>query len=281
MSTRDEGRPSPDRTSPDRTSEGGSASDGGRPSDEEWLELVREYNRPPETPSGAIWSGIEERIGPEGVVPIARARHSGTSGPGTSGTGTSRADTSRADTSRADTPAGRRTRWGAWLLAGSAAAALVVVGIGVGRMTAPSGTVGEAPARAAAVAEWPATPSTAVRAVALDHLGRSGSLLEMVRADARKGRVDPDLVRWRAGLLAETRLLLDSPAAADPAMRSLLEDLELILAQMAVLQDGGRLDDERARMELQLVAEGVEDRDVLSRIRTLLAPDRGMGMTGI
>ena len=41
-------------------------------------------------------------------------------------------------------------------------------------------------------------------------------------------------------LLGTNRLLLDSPVATDPRMRQLLEDLELVLAQIAQLSAEGR-----------------------------------------
>jgi hypothetical protein len=40
---------------------------------------------------------------------------------------------------------------------------------------------------------------------------------------------------WARDLLTTTRLLLDSPAGADPARRELLETLELVLVQIARL----------------------------------------------
>ena len=40
---------------------------------------------------------------------------------------------------------------------------------------------------------------------------------------------------WAGGLLLQTRLLLDSPVADDPEMQELLEELELVLAQIVSL----------------------------------------------
>jgi hypothetical protein len=66
-------------------------------------------------------------------------------------------------------------------------------------------------------------------------------------------------------LLLTTRLLLDSPAAADPRFRALLEDLELVLAQVV------RLQSEQRRDELDLIRQALEQRDVLLRLRTAVA----------
>jgi hypothetical protein len=63
-------------------------------------------------------------------------------------------------------------------------------------------------------------------------------------------------------LLATNRLLLDSPAAVDRKTRVLLEDLELVLAEIAQLAADAQPDD-RA-----LIREGMDRGGVLSRLRT-------------
>jgi len=69
-------------------------------------------------------------------------------------------------------------------------------------------------------------------------------LTRLVTADVRIGgdgaAADASLGAWTTDLLAETRLLLDSPAAADPEMRHLLQDLELSLVRLAHLSAGRR-----------------------------------------
>ena len=66
-------------------------------------------------------------------------------------------------------------------------------------------------------------------------------------------------------LLTSTRLLIDSPAASDPRFKDLLEDLELVLAQIAMLQSG------RTRQEIDLITDALEERDVVPRIRSAAA----------
>jgi hypothetical protein len=63
---------------------------------------------------------------------------------------------------------------------------------------------------------------------------------------------------WRA------RLLLDSPAAEDPVYRALLEDLELVLIQIA------QLSAETGDTEVELVTEGLQRRGLLPRLRTIV-----------
>lgn len=221
--------------------------DAAAPLPESWMDAARAYNDPPGTPRDEMWSAIEARLpgSDGGVISLADARD-------------------------------RRGRRGPvrWVGPAVAAAAVLVVGIGIGRLTAPAGD--GAVARAEVEKEvgppagLPSTPSTAVRTATFEHLGRSESLLALLRADARSGRVEGDVGQWGRGLLAETRLLLNSSAADDPAMRELLEDLELILAQVAVLHDGAGPGGERAREELEIIARGLEERDVLSRIQAVL-----------
>jgi len=55
---------------------------------------------------------------------------------------------------------------------------------------------------------------------------------------------------------------MDSPAAQDPKLRSLLEDLELVLVQIA------RLRGERNKGDLDLIHQAVEQGDVLSRLNS-------------
>jgi hypothetical protein len=56
--------------------------------------------------------------------------------------------------------------------------------------------------------------------------------------------------------------MLDSPAADDPQLRILLQDLELVLAQVTQLPD-----EPRQRTELDLINESLTQRGVLARLR--------------
>ncbi len=67
-------------------------------------------------------------------------------------------------------------------------------------------------------------------------------------------------------LLVTTRLLLDSPAATDVRMQNLLEDLELVLAQIAALNGQGT--GVRRQEEMQLIRDALTERDVVPRLRT-------------
>ena len=56
-----------------------------------------------------------------------------------------------------------------------------------------------------------------------------------------------------------------TPAASEPAMRDLLEDLELVLAQVVRLRANG------SRTDLDIINRALEQRDVIPRLRTAVA----------
>src|SRR6266480_2598871 len=68
--------------------------------------------------------------------------------------------------------------------------------------------------------------------------------------------------RQARDLLATTRLMLDSPAGKDARLKGLLEDLELVLAQIAQLPASGD------REDVQSINQGLDQRSVLLRLRT-------------
>jgi hypothetical protein len=152
-----------------------------------------------------------------------------------------------------------------WQLA-AAAVLLVGVGIGIGRFL-PSSAVGpNAPLPTVAAA--PERPDAAARSarsesydmVAVRHLSISESLLTSFRRvpiDA----VDASLQSWARDLLVDTRLLLDSPAATDINRRRLFQDLELVLAEIVQLPAESSAD-------RSLVHRSIDRGAVLSRIRT-------------
>src|SRR5207302_3399547 len=96
------------------------------------------------------------------------------------------------------------------------------------------------------------------------YLGQTAALLTSLSSDSKSGAKDEQFTKRASDLLARTRLLMDSPAANDPAMRDLLDDLELVLAQVVRLQNGSRTD-------LDLINRALEQRDVIPRLRTAAA----------
>jgi hypothetical protein len=154
----------------------------------------------------------------------------------------------------------RRMLWVA-----AAAAAVLALGVGIGRVSVAP----ETPSW-----EEPAANATTYRLAAQEHLGQSEAFLTLFRASVGE-RTDHRLASASARqLLATNRLLLDSPAAVEPATRLLLEDLELVLAEIAQLSPRSRAED------LQLIRDGMERGNVMPRLRTAVpagaAPTQGV-----
>lgn len=156
----------------------------------------------------------------------------------------------------------RGARIGWWM--GMAAALLA--GVAIGRVTGPGAAVtATADASRPADRTAPAADTTSYDRATTRYLGQTAALLISLPAEARAGRADQRFVARAAELLTTTRLLLDSPAAADPKVRALLEDVELVLAQVT------HLEAERGRVELELIAQALEQRDLLPRLSSAVA----------
>src|SRR5947208_55902 len=105
----------------------------------------------------------------------------------------------------------------------------------------------------------------AYRVAAAPYLTRTEALLTGFHAEARSPSVPAvQCSRQARDLLATTRLMLDSPAANDARLKGLLDDLELVLAQIAQLPAGGGGD----REDVQSINQGLDQRSVLLRLRT-------------
>ena len=160
-------------------------------------------------------------------------------------------------------PAHRRPPW---TIVSVGLAAALVLGVALGRLTTafPSGA-------RSVVATADSTRGAMTSAIPpLDRttsevLGRTAVLLSALPNEARDGRNDARFSGQAAELLVTTRLLLDSPAASDARLKALLEDLELVLVQVARLRDG------RNREDLELITDALEERNVVPRLRTAVA----------
>lgn len=97
------------------------------------------------------------------------------------------------------------------------------------------------------------------------YLGQTAALLVALPSEVKSGGTSAQFASRAGDLLTRTRLLMDSPAANDPAMRGLLDDLELVLMQVVRLQTSGN------RTDLDLINRALEQRDVIPRLRTAAA----------
>lgn len=210
--------------------------------DDQLREAARDYNAPPETPRDVMWQRI--------VAERAAKRADRPDNEPTDSTVPPLVRTIR----RSDRPAVRLLRWPLGI------AALLALGIGLGRMTAPAPNT---PAPAHVVTEAaPRGGEVAYRLAATEHLSQSETFLTLFRASVRQGGHEQLASSTARQLLATNRLLLDSPAAADSRTRLLLQDLELVLAQIAQLS--GR----PTSPDLDFITNGLDDSGVMSRLRT-------------
>jgi N-acetyl-gamma-glutamylphosphate reductase len=152
-------------------------------------------------------------------------------------------------------------------------AAALVIGLGLGRLTmldSWNGASGENPsavaqADAEGLRNAPERSNLPYRIAAQEHLNQTEALLTGFRSSVRDSATRVEMGPWARGLLAQTRLLMDSPAAEDAELASLLSDLEFVLAQIVQLR--GDDNDE----EFGYIDDGLEERQVLLRIQTVAA----------
>jgi hypothetical protein len=145
------------------------------------------------------------------------------------------------------------------LLWGVGIAAVLALGIALGRWSA----IGS-PSNAASVVTTDRTSPFVYQLAAAQYLTRTEALLTGFRAESRAGTTPAagQFAGQARDLLCTTRLMLDSPAARDIRLKGLLEDLEVVLAQIAQLPTGSD------REDVQLINQGLEQRSVLLRVRT-------------
>ena len=139
----------------------------------------------------------------------------------------------------------------------------------VASVTPGARSVGTAPR-----SDGPAPPDAAqtYQVATIRHLADAEALLTSFTIESRDERVNAQVAGWAKGLLSNTRLLLDSPAGDDPRRARLLEDLELVLAQIVQLSPGA------AASERELIQGSIQNGQVMTRLRTAIpaGPTRGL-----
>jgi hypothetical protein len=202
-------------------------------------EELRRYNQPPPTPREEMWAHIQiHRPLTSESSPDQNERHSFWA---------------------------RLLPSNRMLLFPAAAAAILLLGILVGRLSIQPGIDRELSVPTAAGIE---NRESQMYQVAASHmLGNAETLLtqyQIGQLSQPNGRTFTDRA---ASLLAETRLLIDSPAAEDPVFSRLLDDLEFTLTQ--IVQTGAQ----RHSSERDWILSGLDQRAMLNRLRTMTARD--------
>jgi hypothetical protein len=211
------------------------------------------------------------------------------------------------DASRSIAHPVRRTLYWVWPGVGVAAAGLIAVGVAIGRRMEQSAVEGRRLAPVAvtprADSATPAAPDArraapsieakdsgvrggrsaalasqaipddvnssaiAYRLAVVDHVAGSEAMITAFRTSARRGDVDVQLAKWSRDLLGETRLLESSAPSDDATMKRLLEDLELVLAQIVQYTNRGT----HAPDDLDLIEQSIRRRAVMSNLRNISA----------
>jgi hypothetical protein len=204
--------------------------------DEQLRDLTSGYHQPPETPREAMWVAIQrERV-------IRRAE--------------------------------KRPIWKPVIWGGLAAAALIALGVMIGRWTQFTGQP-EAPSVASNPTRPAESSGRAYKIAAVQYLGETEEFLTVFRSDLREGQVDRSAPQRARQLLSVNRLLMDSPAGEDPKINQLLQDLELVLAEIARVSDGSAA----SREEAGFIDDGLEQGGLMDRLRTAVpAGQPGIGL---
>jgi hypothetical protein len=173
-------------------------------------------------------------------------------------------DQARRFSRRAERKSGR-----VWLSWGIGLAAMLAIGVGIGRLTVRQQMPAVAPVQTAAQGGI-TTNRTTYRVAVEQHLSRAEVLLTSFRTQPEATSLDPQLVRLAGDLLTGTRLLLDSPAGDDPKVAELLGDLELILAQISGMAVP-------SAEEREIIQDGMNRTAVLPRLRATTAGPAAAG----
>ncbi len=96
------------------------------------------------------------------------------------------------------------------------------------------------------------------------HLENAEALLTSFTLESRDERMNSQFAGWAKGLLSNTRLLLDSPAGNDPRRAKLLQDLELVLAQIV------QLSPDAPAADRELVQGSIQNGLVMTRLRSAI-----------
>lgn len=156
-----------------------------------------------------------------------------------------------------------------WWSRSLALAAMLILGLGIGFL-AGRARPGSAPTPEVATTppgprvELASTGTTPFVGVATNYLQQMTALLIAVAGDLETGRVPGGTIEQARGLLSTTRLLLDS-GIQDDRLRDLLEDLELVLAQVV------RIRNNTESPEAALITQALNEREVLPRLTYYLA----------
>ncbi len=203
--------------------------------DNNWDELLREAEATPEVPRDRMWQAIDAaRQDRRGIVTLPQAKPN------------------------------RARVWR--MMAGIAA--ILVLGVAIGRMTVnPEVPVLAMEKLPAPTTINPVAEKEVYRLAATDLFGRADFLLTDFKVRSCSQDDLGEVPSWAGGMLLQTRMLMDTPVANDADMQQLLEELELVLAQIVGLSRNN------CARDMAWIKQGLQERSTLGRLR--MASDSG------
>lgn len=142
-------------------------------------------------------------------------------------------------------------------------AAVLVLGVVIGRGSTLFQKSTPAPVAGPAVASTEIADS--YQLTTDRYLGQTVALLVEMPKQLQSGHADTAFIARANASLTTLRMLMDSDAAHNPRLRSLFEDLELVLVQVVQMPKGGSATD------ASLIREAMQQRDVMPRLRDAVA----------
>jgi hypothetical protein len=104
----------------------------------------------------------------------------------------------------------------------------------------------------------------------LRHIAGTEAMITAFRSSARRGEVDTQIADWSRELLSTTRMLEASPVNRDPTMKRLLEDLDLVIVQIAQYSTSGKHNPD----DLDLIEQSIDKRGVMTKLHSSLPARR-------
>ncbi|HSM17439.1 MAG TPA: hypothetical protein VK845_10660 [Gemmatimonadales bacterium] len=184
-------------------------------------EVGAEYNPPPPTPRDEMWDQI-------------------------------RAELDRRRSSRRAIPPWQ------WI---AGIAAVLAIGVAIGRFTASPDGQQSPPVIVAGPGTEASVSTVAYQVATSEHLQTVETFLRTFQVDAKDGMMaEGEWAIPAQELLLRTRLLQASRASGNPGLKALLDDIELVLAQIA------QYSADRAE-DLEFIDRGIAQRGVLMKLR--------------
>jgi hypothetical protein len=92
------------------------------------------------------------------------------------------------------------------------------------------------------------------------YLGQAVTLVAGLPKQLQSGRIDSAYVARASESLTQLRMLMDSPAASNPRLRALFEDLELVLVQVVQMPATDNA------IDAKLIRQAMREKDVMPRL---------------